>query len=629
MTEASASTPPAPAPGLSNEQLVLRLLRLTWNYRWGCVKVLLLQLLLILLGLAGLALAGLGIDFIRHQVDPAARAPHWPLGRPPPAGWSPMETVTAICLAIVATALLRTVINYAYSVSLADLLQRRMVVDLRARIYRKLQRLSFRFFDDNASGSIINRVTGDVQSTRLFIDGVLIQAIVMTLSLLLYLVYMLHIHPLLTLVCLSPTPLLLFLSSRFARRMRPAYEQNRTLVDKMILVLSESVQGITVIKGFARESESVSRFARSNRSVFDQKQQITGEVSRFTPAIGFASQVSLVILLIYGGILAIHGQLPLGTGLVVFAGLLQQFSGQVTTIATIANSAQESLTSARRVFEVLDAPLDIDSPPSPVRLPRVRGEVEFRQVRFGYTPAAPVLKEISFHVDPGQCVAIVGTTGSGKSTLLSLIPRFYDPTQGAILVDGHDIRTLALDDLRRKVGIVFQENFLFSHTVASNIAFGNPSATPEQIERAARLAAAHDFIMALPEGYHTVLGEGGCDLSGGQRQRLAIARALLLEPALLILDDPTAAIDPQTEHEIMESMDGAMKGRTTFIVAHRLSTLRRADLVLVLEHGRLIQQGRHSDLMAVKGPYQRLALAQVADEETPPAPAPATAGREA
>ena len=600
----------------SNYKLVRRLLELTWQYRAGCIKVIALQIALLALALSGLGLTGLGIDYIRHEVDAASKPPLWPFHLTPTPQWAPMTVLSLLCGIILLLAILRAVLNYIYSIQFADLLQRKIVVNLRARIFGKLQRLSFRFFDDHASGSIINRVTGDVQSTRLFIDGVLIQTVIMTLSLAVYLVYMLNIHVTLTLVSLCTTPLLVIMSAYFSRRVRPAYEHNRTLVDRMILVLSESVQGIGVIKGFAREPETLAKFSHANREVYDQKTWILTQVSRYTPAIGFMTQANLVILLVYGGILVIRGSLPLGTGLVVFAGLLQQFSSQVANIVNIANSVQESLTSAQRVFEVLDAPIEITSPPDALPLPRARGGVTFDQVSFGYTPETLALRDVSVEIHPGQCVAIVGATGSGKSTLLSLIPRFYDPIRGQVLVDGLDARRLNLDDLRRNVGIVFQENFLFSNTVAANIAFGNPAASPAQIEAAARIASAHDFITGLRQGYDTVLGEGGSDLSGGQRQRIAIARALLLEPAILILDDPTAAIDPQTEHEIMESMENAMRGRTTFVVAHRLSTLRRADFIIVLDRGRIVQQGTHNALMATKGPYQRLAALQVVDEES-------------
>ncbi|MEO6994318.1 MAG: ATP-binding cassette domain-containing protein, partial [Lacunisphaera sp.] len=277
------------------------------------------------------------------------------------------------------------------------------------------------------------------------------------------------------------------------------------------------------------------------------------------------------------------------------------------------NSVQQSLIGARRVFEILDAPVEVKTPPDAIRCKRLNGSVEFENVSFAYHGADAVVRDINLAVKPGQCVAILGATGAGKSVLMSLIPRFFDPTNGRVLVDGHDARRLNLEDLRRNIGSVFQESFLFSNTIAANIAFGHPEATREQVEKAAHIAAAHDFISQLPEGYETVLGESGNSLSGGQRQRLAIARAVLLEPAILLLDDPTAAIDSETEHEIFEALDRAIAGRTTFIVAHRLSTLRRADFIIVMEEGRIVQRGTHEELMRMPGPYLRVANLQLVD----------------
>jgi ATP-binding cassette subfamily B protein len=321
----------------------------------------------------------------------------------------------------------------------------------------------------------------------------------------------------------------------------------------------------------------------------------------------------MMVLLGYGGWLVAHDRLPLGTGLIVFAGLLEQFSGQVNNVANIVNSVQQSLIGARRVFEILDAPVEVKSAPDALRVPRLAGAVQFERVTFAYDGIDPVLRDIDLEVRPGQCVAILGATGAGKSVLMSLVPRFYDVTGGRLLLDGHDVRRINLDDLRRNIGIVFQESFLFSNTVAANIAFGHPEASRAQIERAARIAAAHDFILELPQGYDTVLGESGNSLSGGQRQRLAIARAVLLEPAILLLDDPTAAIDSETEHEIFAALDRAIAGRTTFIVAHRLSTLRRADFIIVMDNGRIVQRGTHEELMRVPGPYRHIASLQLVD----------------
>jgi ATP-binding cassette subfamily B protein len=285
----------------------------------------------------------------------------------------------------------------------------------------------------------------------------------------------------------------------------------------------------------------------------------------------------------------------------------------VANITTIANSVQQSFTAARRVFEVLDTPLEVQNRPSPIVPARLTGRLTFEGVSFGYLPGAGVLADVSFEAKPGQVIGIFGATGAGKSTLLSLIPRFYDPQRGRILVDGRDLRDLDLDAYRRQIGIVYQESFLFSNTVAANIAFGNPQATQAQIEQAARIASAHEFILELSHGYETVLGESGVDLSGGQRQRLALARALLLQPPILILDDPTASVDPRTEHEIVSALRQAMAGRTAFVVANRLSLLRRADVILVLEKGRLARVGIHDELIHLPGIYRETALLQLMD----------------
>ena len=579
------------------------------------MTVLVLQFILLALGLASLGFSGLGIDVIRHAIQPGSKPPHWPLGIAPPADWSTMRVISVIAGAILVFAVVRSIVNYVYQITLGRLTNLEIVVDLRGMVYDKLQRLSFRFYDANASGSIINRVTGDVQLVRSFVDGVLIQSVILVLSLAVYLVYMLNIHVTLTLACLAMTPLLWAISVRFSKKVRPLYARNRELFDDMVLKLSESMQGIQVVKSFARERQEIEQFDRANDIIRDQQQTTFWWLSRYSPTIGLLSQVSLVVLLAYGGYLVIHGEIPLGTGLVVFAGLLQQFSGQVTNIATIANTVEQSLTGAARVFEVLDAPIEVKSPPKPKPLGKARGEVRFERVWFEHREQQPVLQEIDFKVEPGKCIALLGATGAGKSVLLSLLPRFYDPTRGRVLLDGIDIRNFNLDELRRNIGIVFQESFLFSNTVAANIALGHPHATHEQIERAAKIAQAHEFIVELPKGYETILGEAGSDLSGGQRQRLAIARALLLEPSILILDDPTAAIDPETEQEILEAMGHAMKGRTTFVVAHRLSTLRRADTILVMDDGRIVQRGTHEELMKTKGHYQQAATIQFAGDE--------------
>ena len=474
---------------ISNWGLLRRLFGLGWRYRWGCLKVLLQQIVLVTVGLAMLGLTGLGIDIIRHQMDPTGASPRWPLGLSLPTSWSPMTTMAVLSGTVLGLALLHASWRH-WAVVSASRLAQRIIVQLRADVYDKLQRLSFRFFDANNSSSLINRVASDVQAVRVFIDGVMVEVIVVLLSLLVYLGYMLSIHVTLTLACLATTPLLWTTAVRFSRLVKPAYLENRKLVDRMVRVLVENVQGIGVVKGFAQEESQIERFQVANQRIKDKKQEIFWRISIFQPVMAMMTQVNLAVLLGYGGYLIVTDRLHLGVGLFVFTGLLQRFAQQVGQITNITNRIQTSLTGAGRVFDVLDAPIEISSPTNPVRLTKASGQVHFDDVSFGYTPEELVLRNIDLQVEAGEVVAVVGPTGVGKSTLLSLIPRLYDPTLGRVLIDGVDLRHFDLNDVRQNIGIVFQESFIFSNTAAANIAYGCPQATRSEIQRAAELAAA-------------------------------------------------------------------------------------------------------------------------------------------
>ena len=612
MTTAAGTTAEPQAPQISNWQMLRRLVRLGYEYRWGALLMVGMHVLLVGLSIATLGLTGLGIDYIRHVVQPASREPAWPFGIMPPADWTPRTVVAALSVLILTTALVNAFVRFLAAIATANLTQT-ILVALRAGVFEKLQRLSFHFYDSGESSSIINRAAGDVNAVRSFVDAVLVKIVTVALTLAVYLVYMLRVHVGLTFWCLISSPLLWVGAVLFSRLVQPAYRRASELGDAMVRTLVESLTGIQVIKGFAREPEEIAKFEAATRRIRDQKESIFWQVSTYQPIMGLLTQVNMLVLIGYGGILVVRGEVQLGAGLFVFANLLHEFANQVSQITNIANTIQSSLVGAQRVFEVLDAPVQIQSPPGAVRLPRARGIVEFAGVTFGYRPGQPVLHDVSFRVEPGERVGICGPTGSGKTTLLSLIMRFYDVDAGRVMIDGIDVRQLDVDDLRRNMGIVFQDSFLFSHTVAANIAFGHPEATLEQIERAARIALAAEFVEGLPQRYDTVVGEHGSNLSGGQRQRLAIARALLPDPPILLLDDATASVDPETEHEIRAALDAAMERRTTLVVSNRVSTLRKTDRILVIEDGRITAVGTHHDLLASSPYFRQLTDLQYTD----------------
>lgn len=599
---------------LSNAAVVGRLFRLAWRYWPWCLGMLVLQAVLMALAVTLVQIGGLAIDVIRYHAGDAVMVPKLPLGMAFPDRFTPMQQVVTLAVALIVIAILRAALNYSYAMVSAVLVHRNIVVDLRAEVYAKLQRLSLRFYNDQPAGTIINRVTGDVQATRTFIDGVLIQLSILAMSLVVYLFFMIRIDAGLTAACLITTPVVWWLSVRFSRTVRPMYDETRQRFDALVLRVAESVDGIAVIKSLGRQDAEIERFREANDRVQDQQHAVFARVSRFGPTIQFLTQVNLVVLLIYGGYLTSIDRLQLGSGLIVFAGLLQQFSNQVGNLSGLAGTIQQSLTGARRVFEVLDATEEVAAPVHPWTPQTVRGEITFQGVWFEYVDDAPVLSDISLHVRAGEKVAVMGAVGQGKSTLLSLVPRFYDPQCGVVEVDGVDVRQWDLKTLRRSVGLVLQEPLLLSNTIGANIAFGVPDATREQVRMAARLAAAHEFIEASPDGYDTMLGEFGMSLSGGQRQRLALARALLTDPAILLLDDPVSAIDPETEHEIVSAMNAASAGRTTLTVANRISTLRGADRVVVIDGGRIVQDGTHDQLMRQPGPYRDVVESQSATE---------------
>jgi ATP-binding cassette subfamily B protein len=600
-----------PPPAYTQRELLRRLLAMAWQHRAGCLLLIGQQAALVLLSLAGLGGIGLGIDYVRHVLEHTDAAPSFPFGWQPPASWPPIQVLAVVSLGVFLLAALRAWLSYLAAVTNSRLGQAQIVVGLRSLVYAKLQRLSFRFFDASATGSLINRVTGDTQAVRLFIDGVLVQSVNTLLAFTFYFVCLVRIHSWLTLACLMPLPVVWLTVVLFASWLRKDYDTNRDLVDKLVLRFEELMRGIGIVKAFALEPWATRRFDEANDAVRDQKRRVFLKLAVLHPVVNLLNHTSMAVLLGYGGWLTIQGQIPLGSGLVVFAGVLQQLSAQVNAVAAIADNLQQTFTGAQRVFEIIDTDPEITDVPKALAMDRAQGRICFERVSFAFKENNTVLHDIALNVQAGERIALVGPTGSGKSALIHLIPRFYDPGAGRVILDGHDLREWRLADVRKQVGLVFQESFLFSATVAANIAFGKTDATREQIKHAAKLAAAHAFIEKLPQGYDTLLHENGGNLSGGQRQRLALARALILDPAILILDDPTAAVDTETEAEILSALDTAMKGRTCFIIAHRLGAVRYADRIVVLHEGRIVAEGTHEQLSERHGYYREALLAQM------------------
>jgi ATP-binding cassette subfamily B protein len=485
-----------------------------------------------------------------------------------------------------------------------------MVFYIREAVYDKLQRLGFAFHDRNQTGELINRALGDLQNVRQFVNSAVLVSLEIVLIVGGYIILLLTRSPWVAALALSPLPIWIWYILRFSTKAQAALMSEKEVGDRNLSIITENVAGVHVVKAFATEQEELHKYNDNCDTYFGRVMRRVGLFANFTPVIRSIAVASHLSLFLAAGVLIIKGRLLPGDILMLGAAM-GAILGRLQQISAINDQYQNAIVSARRLYEILVAPSAVEEGKLPHALPPGRGAVCFEHVTFGYDPAKPVLHDISFEVSGGSVVAIVGPTGAGKSTLVSLIARFYDPQQGRILIDGTDVRTISLTSLRTQVAYVFQETYLFSDSVSANIAYGRPGTEAGQVEAAARLAQAHEFIETLPRGYESPLGERGASLSGGQRQRLAIARAILSNPRILILDDATAAIDPQTEDLIRRGMDFVMHDRTTFIIAHRISTVKRADMVMVIENGRITQTGTHQRLMEEDGHYRDIASVQL------------------
>ncbi|HEU5315016.1 MAG TPA: ABC transporter ATP-binding protein, partial [Chloroflexota bacterium] len=488
-------------------------------------------------------------------------------------------------------------------------------------LFQHVQRLSLRFYEKREAGDIMSRLTNDVNVLQQTLYGNTVSSIVGVLNLTVYLVILLGLNWRLTLLIVCTAPFMVAASAASAKMLRPRYRRVQEKAAAVNAVLQENIAGIRVNKAFAREDESIRRFEERNRESV-QAALGTRAISAVTgPSIQMIQTVSTCMILVYGGTLIQRGALTVGE-LVAFLSYASAFYQPVNDLVQVNNVVQNALAAADRIFQFLDEQPDVVEKPDAIDLPSVSGHVRFENVSFAYTEGEPVLHGIDLAAEPGQLIALVGHTGSGKTTISNLIPRFYDPTDGRITLDGHDLRDLSIATVRRAVAVVLQETHLFNATIRDNIRYGRLDATDEEVEQAAQLANAHDFIMEQADGYETELEGGGARLSRGERQRISLARAFLKDPPVLILDEATSDVDTHTELLIQDALERVTRGRTTFVIAHRLSTVQKADQIVVLDHGRVMERGTHAELLVRQGHYHQLhdlQFAAAAEVSTPTA----------
>jgi len=484
--------------------------------------------------------------------------------------------------------------------------------DLRQRFYAHLQRLELGFFDRQQTGQLMSRATVDLQSIRFFLGYGLIFITQNLLTIALASAVMFVLEPWLALVALAPAPFVVYAASRYNRVSRPAVQEVQQRIAELTAEAEENVSGIRIVKAFAREEHQLYRFRRAVSRVFDQSIYSTRLQAFFSPLLGFLPQLGIALVLLIGGRQVIAGKLSLGD-FTAFYTYVAMLAGPMRMLGMTLGMAQRAIASGNRLFEILDREPRIESPPDAPRLPAGGGRVEMRGVTLRYDGAAPALTDIDLEIEAGRTVALVGPSGSGKTSLVALIARLYDPSEGSVAIDGADVRSVDLASLRSEVAFVGDDSFLFTAGIAENIAYARPQASREEVEAAARRAQADGFIRDLPGGYDTLVGERGMTLSGGQRQRVAIARALLADPRILILDDATSSVDATTEAAIKTGLGEAMAGRTTFVIAHRLSTVSLADQVAVMDGGRIVDRGTHAELLEGCGFYREIAEHGLAD----------------
>jgi len=517
--------------------------------------------------------------------------------------------LSLVMIMIIAT-LVKSIVRYVY-LSIFEFVSQNVVFNARESIFKRIQELDFEFFDQTKTGDIMARMTGDMEAVRHFTAYVIYSGIMHVITFISVMVILFSINATFTLILLAVTPFTGYFAFKLSRAVKPAFSAIREQFSRLNSVVQESISGNRVIKAFAREEYEIYKFSRENAGFKDSNIEAARIWEKYLPVLDSLAGTLSVVIILVGGIMVIRGNITLGE-LVTFNSFIWALNNPMRMVGWLINDAQRFVASAEKIMLLLGREPKIKGSEQAEKVERLEGRVEFRDVCFSYGGSS-VLKDVSFRAFPGQTVAIIGPTGSGKSTLVSLISRFYDCTKGSILIDGRDIKEYDPRELRKNIAVAMQDIFLFSDTIEGNIAYGVPEASVDRVVWAADMARAHGFITEFNEGYDTIIGERGVGLSGGQKQRIALARALISDPSVIILDDTTSSVDIETEHEIFQSLKEFYRDKTAFIIAHRISSVRNADLILVLDSGKIIEWGTHEELLAAKGYYYSVFVNQYGD----------------